>query len=159
MKTTEEVKNLVTETFVQGFASFGFSPTMSQVYMELFFSDEPIGMKEISEKTGYSVSTVSTCLEHLERFADIRKFTKPGSKKIFYECEHDIVSTQTKKFNASKKIIRLMIGSITSAIEKLGDKLPEDESTKSKLIKMKEDYESMDTLISKVIELHAQNTK
>lgn len=155
---SDKVKKELTDKLTEAFAGYGLNPTMTRAYMAIFFSDKPLGLKEISEKTGYSISTVCTTVDVLERLVDIRKFKKPGSKKIYYECEHDIPSTFAKKINNGKRMIQIMTEKLKEGEEKLKkENTPEAKRMLEKLVKMREDYESCNALMDKLLEQYLQH--
>ena len=94
----EDVEREVTEKFMDFTDVLGINPTIMKVYTTLFFSLEPLGLSEIAEKTGYSVSTVCNNVAIAEKLLDVRKIKKPGSKKVFFECQHDISIIERKRF-------------------------------------------------------------
>jgi len=160
MSAADEVKKEVTDTFTHMFGAHGLSPTISRLYMELFFSDEPLGLRELSDRTGYSISTVCANLDMLEKFADIKKSKKPGSKKIFYECEHDIISTQKKKFSQGKKMIQGMVEQLKTSEEKLStQETTETKHMREHITKMRQDYEFLDNMFDKINAVYAETIK
>ena len=153
--TTDEIMRELTDTLVEAFAGSGMNPTISRIYMGLFLAKKPQGLKEISEKTGYSVSTILGKMEVLDRFTDIRKFKQPGSKKIYYKCDHDIPSIMVKKIRNGKRLTQLMIDELKEAEEKLAkQKTPEAEDMMKKLVKMRRDYEDFNILTDKMLETY-----
>lgn len=151
-----EAEKAVTDKFVKTAGGYGLSPTIAKIYMTLFFSTEPIGLKEISEKTGYSISTVCGALDLVERIMDIRKFQKPGSKKIYYECQHNVLLAMHKKLNESRKQIQPLIQVLGDALDKLGgDKSPKATKVKEYLTQLKKDYETYASMIDRLSEVHS----
>jgi len=67
----------------------------------LYFEPDEIPMDDLAEKTGYSLSAVSTKLKQWENFRLIEKRKNPGSKKIYYYMEKDLKTINIKKIKAA----------------------------------------------------------
>lgn len=140
----DEVKNDVTEHYGKIMESMGMTTTITDAYMTVFFSKEPLGLQEIAEQTGYSVSTICNTMDTLSSYTDIEKFKKPGSKKIYYKCAHDIKKAMRKKLGTHKIMIKELVRTLEESGEKLGnDKNPEAKRVQKDLEKMHKDYEKM----------------
>lgn len=151
----QEVKGDITDVYSQIFEDLGINPTMIQVYMEVFFAEEPIGLQEIAKGTGYSMSTICKTMDFLERMTDIRKFKKPGSKKIYYECMHDIKKAMRKKVGEQRQIIKQLLSVLAQSEAKLkasGDE--RDVAVSAHVTKLKKDYEKVDKLLGLLISMH-----
>ncbi len=127
---TDEVEEEFTAEVMKALNMFGMQETPMKIYMALFFADEALGLSEISENTRYSISTVSNNLPLLESLLDINRFSKPGSKKIYWECQHDVGQIQKKKWNEIMKAVK----TITEAIDKANEDLKRDDSDKARNI-------------------------
>jgi len=145
-----EAEAELAEKVVKLFENQGFNPTMMRVYITLFLSTRPLGLTELSKATGYSVSTVCNIVEILERTMDVRKFKQPGSKKIYFECAHDLVLIHRKKMEASTKEAQSMIGILKEAEELLkDDKSPEAVMKREYIIKLRTGYEQIHKMCHK----------
>lgn len=137
----DEVKEEVTDACMKVMENFGFNPTLMRIYFTIFFAPEELGLKEICEDTGYSVSMISSQMSILERLSDIRKFKKPGSKRIYYECQHDVKIVMKKKMTESMNIIANVTRVLKESDEKLArDKDPESERIRGYLNDMRKEY-------------------
>ena len=144
-----EVRQDIEEQYTKFFEDFGMSPTLIKIYMSLFFSKEPLGLSEISQDTGYSNSTICQTVDMLVRYTDIRKFKKPGSKKIYYECTHDIKKAVRKKMGGQREMIQTLIRVLKESEEKLDDSKDDDaDRMKGHIIKLRKDYEKMDKVFA-----------
>ncbi|MFH1404223.1 MAG: hypothetical protein ABIH11_08150 [Candidatus Altiarchaeota archaeon] len=147
-----EVREEVTRHYAGIFEEMGLSSTMIDIYMSLFFSKEPMGLQEIAGDTGYSVSTVCNTIDLLVKYTDVRKFKKPGSKKIYYECTHDIKKAMRNKISGHQDMIRGLINVLKESEEKLvGDDDPDAERIRGDIGKLRKDYEKIDKIISLLI--------
>ncbi|WP_269850600.1 GbsR/MarR family transcriptional regulator [Methanosarcina horonobensis] len=70
----------------------GLDELTSQILAVLFIEPEEIPLEELAEKTGYSLSAVSTASKFLASIGLIKKFRKPGSKKVYLFMEKDMIS-------------------------------------------------------------------
>jgi DNA-binding transcriptional regulator GbsR (MarR family) len=141
-KTYAESEGEMTERVVELFELQGFNPTVMRIYILLFLSPKPLGLKEISQKTGYSVSTVCNMLEIIERTMDVRKFKKPGSKKVFFECLHDLCLIHKKKIDAARRESQTMVQILKDAEELLTDDTsPEAQAKRGHITKLRMGYE------------------
>jgi DNA-binding transcriptional regulator GbsR (MarR family) len=76
----------------------GGNTLTAKVYTELFLEPSPISLEELSEKTGYSLASVSNAVRILQDVKKIRRIKHPGSKKVYVELEKDIVLTLHQHF-------------------------------------------------------------
>jgi DNA-binding transcriptional regulator GbsR (MarR family) len=137
--TTEEE---MVDKVVKLFERQGFNPTVMRIYISIFLSTRPLGMQEISKKTGYSISTVNNTLEIIERTMDIRKFKKPGSKKVYFECVHDLVLAHRKKMESAKQEAQSMVEILKEAEDLLkDDKSPEATIKRANINRLRHSYE------------------
>lgn len=151
----EEVEQEITEAVANMFKRFGADPTMIKIYMPIFFAEEPVGLKEISEKTGYSVSTVCNTMEILERLFDIRKYKKPGSKRIYFECRHNLMEAMSKGAYESKKALDMMMNKVEEMEKKLeGEKTDKSKRYLGYIRKIKDDYAEYGMMMDYVIKIH-----
>jgi DNA-binding transcriptional regulator GbsR (MarR family) len=149
-ETTETVEKKITKEYEELSSYFGFDPTIVRIYMAIFFSEEPVGLKEISQKTGYSTSTICTMMPKIEEIFDTTKFKKPGSKKNYYECQNNFQSIIEKKLGILKKFMEHFIQNLQEC-EKM---LEESKDRKAgiqleKIRKLKESYQQMSALLQK----------
>ena len=56
----EKAKKIMMDHFANTARRFGLSELYGYIYGVLFFEDEPLSLGEIAERTGYSLSHVST---------------------------------------------------------------------------------------------------
>jgi DNA-binding transcriptional regulator GbsR (MarR family) len=137
-----EIESELAEKVVQLFERQGFNPTLMRIYIILFLSTKPLGLKDVASKSGYSISTVCNTMEILEETMDIRKFKNPGSKKIFYECAHDMIQIHKKKMAAAKKEAESMTQILKEAEAMLKEAAgPEAAIRLDHIIKLRESYE------------------
>jgi len=71
----------------------GMDPLVSRIFMILFIEPGELSMEELAEKTGYSLASVHNKLKLLEKVGHLKKIKKPGTKKVFYYMEKDMMKT------------------------------------------------------------------
>ncbi len=148
-KITDDVKAEITNGYMSLCESFGINPTVGRIYTVIFFSDKALGLDEIAAETGYSVSTISKSMNISENIFDIRRFRNPGSKKVYFECEHSAIAAIRKAFF---EVLGKNIEDMARIIDGCEIKLREDESEKSRAYlrnvqKLKKDYEAINRLL------------
>jgi len=130
------------ERVIKVFERQGLNPTVLRIYISIFLSTTPLGLKEISERTGYSMSTVCTTMDIVERNMDVRAFKKPGSKKVYYECLHNMLLMHRKKMEQASDSTKEMIVILTEAEKQMALARSADTVTKLKYVtQMRHDYE------------------
>lgn len=150
-KVIDEVEEDVTERIARLFELGGANPTILRIYMALFFANKPLGLKEISQKTGYSVSTVCSLMGIVENLFDVKTFKQPGSKKVYYECCYDILKVHHKNMMATRQKAQSIIEVLRETEERLKDeKDPEAAQLQGNISHMREDYEKFIGVFDKV---------
>ena len=157
----KHVEEHLTEEYMNMSQEFGFNPTIMRVYMILFFSDKPLGLKEISEKTGYSVSTALNAMTIVEKMTDVRHFKKPKSKKTYYECQHNTLEIIRKKISQIQdRCVRVLMKTLKEAESELAkDESPKAQRYRGYIKKMIHDYECCDKVLSAALAMHNANNK
>ncbi len=149
-----KVKTDITEAYGDILSSMGIDPVISETYFTLFFSDEPMGLDELSTETGYSKSSICNFMKVLEKGFDIEKFKKPGSKKVYYRCQHDLMEYLQRilmfKIISTRKMIDVIKGSES---ELAGNSNPDNDKCLKKIKKMRHEYEEFDKIMSHVLEI------
>lgn len=86
----EEAKRIMMEHFANTAGRFGLNELYGYIYGVLFFEDEPMSLGEIADRTGYSLSHVSTALKLLESIGLVRRVKKPGDKRAYFTAIKNI---------------------------------------------------------------------
>ncbi|MFH1055687.1 MAG: hypothetical protein V1744_06300 [Candidatus Altiarchaeota archaeon] len=149
-----KVEEEFAEKIVKLFERQGFNPTVMKIYITLFMSTKPLGLKEISEGTGYSMSTVCNTMDIVERTMDVRNFKKPGSKRVYYECLHDLMLVHHKRMDESERETETMIGILKDAEENLKSATDHETAAKRAHIRrLREGYERYHDVFHKFVEM------
>jgi DNA-binding transcriptional ArsR family regulator len=73
------------------YAHFGLSVTFGRAFALLLLSDQPIGLEDLAAKLKVSKSAVSVAARDLERAGIARRSTSPGSRRVLYEANDDMM--------------------------------------------------------------------
>jgi len=79
---------------------WGLAGIFGRIHGVLIFSNKPMGLDEISKRSGYSKSSVSQSIKLLENIGNVKRTKVSGTKKILFEAERDI-SLNIKKYMES----------------------------------------------------------
>ena len=90
MKTPKE-KSI--EFFRDAMKVNGLDDISSSIIGVLYMEPKEISLDEISQKTGYSLSGVSTAMKMLSNMGCIKRIKKPGSRKVYFFMEKDILGS------------------------------------------------------------------
>jgi hypothetical protein len=73
------------------YARFGVSVTFGRAFALLLLSDEPISLDDLAKRLAISKSAVSVAARELERVGLARRLTSPGSRRVLYEANDDML--------------------------------------------------------------------
>lgn len=133
----DEAKRIMMEHFANTARRFGLSELYGYIYGLLFFEDEPLSLGEIAERTGYSLSHVSTALKLLEKIGLVKRIKKPGDKRAYYTAIKNI--REWRKEAYYKKIeedIRQTRENLLKALKEVEN----DESEEAKKIRQRIEF-------------------
>ena len=103
MAKAEQFEKDVLELYTGIFTKYGLDNASATIFTLLYLEPEEISMDDLAEKSGYSLSGVSTKLKFMENMGLITSIKKPGTKKLYYYMD--------------KSLKDLMIGKLRRAIE------------------------------------------
>ena len=130
----------------------GFERAVGTVICTLIVENRPLSQREISERTGYSIPTVSKTLKTLLPLGSVRKTKRPGSRVSLYHAEMhplEIFSgTLTKWILTARTMARRM----AQIREELEDAKPEDPERAQKLLDMLARFASPIPEITEIME-------
>lgn len=72
---------------------WGMAPATARLYGYLLLSPEPVTLDQMAEDLQISKSSASVAARLLERSLLARRFSEPGSKRIYYESAESCGST------------------------------------------------------------------
>ena len=71
----------------------GFDELSSKLWSILYVEPKELSLDELSKRTGYSLSAVSTAMKFMERAQIIKRIKKPQSRKAYFYIEKDILNS------------------------------------------------------------------
>ena len=80
--------------------SMGLDQLSSQLFITLLMEPNEVSIEELSEKTGYSLASISNHMRFLEVMGVAKRIKKPGTSKVFYFVDKDIIKVQINKIDA-----------------------------------------------------------
>jgi len=154
-----EIVNEIEQDLVNAYkkisGEFCAHAVFAELYFKVFFSAEPIGINELAEDTGYSISTVSNTMKALEKLMDVERFKKPGSKKIYFRCKHDLMEISERIISMRCGFIAIAIKTMQDAEEKLNKSVdPGAKETLEKVKNMRVDCEKIETMLKDLLLMH-----
>ena len=138
MKTGESPKKEFREIVYESCKAIGLDDFPSRLISVLQTEKEGISLGELTIITGYSLSNLSTTIKGMEDKQMVKKFKKPGSRKVYVVMDKNITSffieLQKKRYQQS---LKPSMKKIPEIIERYKDKNEFEEE-----LKMIQDYYS-----------------
>jgi DNA-binding transcriptional regulator GbsR (MarR family) len=94
----------------------GLDELTSKLIGNLFAEPREISLDGLSKRTGYSLSAVSTCMKFLERTGLVRRIRKPGSKKVYFFMEKDLLSGFTQQLMKVRECVAMLMERLPAII-------------------------------------------
>jgi len=152
-EVVKEVQRRVTDLFARMFDKWGFGYGTGVVYGFLFFSDEPLGLRELTELAGYSKSYIHSCLTKLVKMGLVKRDRVIGSRKEVYYCKRGGESMVIDVFRRIlKEDVENVLETCNWGIRKLKEKGEEDSLTAMRLKRLKRFYERVRDLLESLID-------
>jgi len=89
---TESPKNEFIELIAENSKVNGLDELSSKIIGILFIEPEEVALDELANRTGYSLSAVSTALKFIERAGIVKRTKKPKSRKVYFYMEKDMLA-------------------------------------------------------------------
>lgn len=156
-----EIVNEVEQDLVNAYKNilgeFGAHSIFAELYFKIFFNAEPVGINELAEETGYSISTVSNTMKALEKMLDIEKLKKPGSKRVYFKCKYNMMEVSERTIKSKVDFMEVIIQTLATAEEKLKISVdPAAKDTLEKVHNLKDDFERIETMTKDLLNMHQQ---
>lgn len=71
----------------------GLDELTSRIIGILYIEPHEVAMEDLAQRTGYSLSAVSTATSSLERAGMVKRLKKPKSRRLYYFIEKDAIQT------------------------------------------------------------------
>ncbi|MEM4331674.1 MAG: winged helix-turn-helix transcriptional regulator [Candidatus Micrarchaeia archaeon] len=92
---------------------YGLPPVVPKIISALTLEGREMSLEEISKKTGYSLSTISTNVKNMEMINLILRVPKSGTKKVYVRMHK---SWQEAMYNMFMKMYEIKIEPVREAI-------------------------------------------
>lgn len=104
---TELPKNEFIELIAENSKVNGLDELSSKIIGILFIEPEEVALDELANRTGYSLSAVSTALKFIERAGIVKRTKRPKSRKVYFYMGKDMlaISLQIMKRKYEKIIL------------------------------------------------------
>ena len=89
---TESPKNEFIELIAENSKVSGLDELSSKIIGILFIEPEEVALDELANRTGYSLSAVSTALKFIERAGIVKRTKKPKSRKVYFYMGKDMLA-------------------------------------------------------------------
>jgi DNA-binding transcriptional regulator GbsR (MarR family) len=86
-----EAQRRFVDDFGQLYARYGVAATFGRVFGRLLLSEEPLSLDDLSTQLQVSKSAISVATRDLERAGVVRRLGTPGSRRVLYEANDDMV--------------------------------------------------------------------
>lgn len=107
MEREESPRKEFREIIYESGKAMGLDDFPSILLSVLQSEKEGISLGELAEITGYSLSNLSTTIKGMENNGMVKKFKKPGSRKVYVVMDKDItgffIELQKKRYRQSLK--------------------------------------------------------
>jgi len=94
----EDIEKDIYSSFAALATTIGYSEIHGRIIAALMVSDKKLSLQNLSEKTGYSISTLSLSLDLLEFFGMIKKIKNAGDRKLYLQLNGDLLEGLKKAF-------------------------------------------------------------
>jgi len=123
--------------------SIGFKNPVIKMLSILFLEPSEVAMEELAQRTGYSLASVSNTMKMLETTGIIQRIKNPGTKKVFFYMEKDLVRLNIQKLKKMQEAYVRPATKLLPQIIKEYRKKAKDEQSKQKLKIIKNYYKQM----------------
>jgi len=117
----------------------GLSDLMCKIIGILYAEPREVSLDELAERTGYSLSAISTELRFVEGIGFIKKIKKPKSRKLYFYMEKDFSGMMDSMLKKKYELVIVKSKSILpEIIKEFKEKksLSEDEKQSLKIIEI-----------------------
>ena len=129
----EELDNDVMGFLSTLMKSYGLNDLPAKVTGALYIETEDVSMDYVARKTGYSLASISNTMKMLETMGVVQRIKKPGTKKVFFYMEKDLIRLNVMKINAMQNnFIKPAKETLPRIIKKYKNKV-KDNKSKQKL--------------------------
>lgn len=131
MASAKDIEKDILSAFADVAHSLGYSSVHGKIIGVLLIKKAPLSLDSLASETGYSSGMVSLSMDLLEVLGVIRKFKRPGDRKVYIELRGNLleclkraiiikarksVTNSLEQFESYRKELRGMHGSDAKAV-------------------------------------------
>ncbi|AFV24849.1 hypothetical protein Mpsy_2646 [Methanolobus psychrophilus R15] len=90
-----DIESQITDIGIEIFKGYGVDDLTARILSILNFEPDDISMEELAGRTGYSLASISLKMKNIESFWGIRRIQKPGSRKVYFRMEKNLLDAFT----------------------------------------------------------------
>jgi DNA-binding transcriptional regulator GbsR (MarR family) len=125
----EDIEKDIYSSFASLASTIGYSEIHGRIIAALMVSDKKLSLQDLSEKTGYSISTLSLSLDLLEFFGMIKRIKNAGDRKLYLELHGDLLEGLKRAFTVKiQKSVTDSLNRFKEYKENLKDSKDKDKS-------------------------------
>lgn len=79
---------------------YGVDNLAASILAILYFEPDEVSMEDIAARTGYSLASISQKIKSIEKSWRIQRIKKPGSRKVFFYMEKDLLELLFEQLKA-----------------------------------------------------------
>lgn len=151
-----QARHLLVEALGSQSAFWGLGRTTGELYAVLYLAEAPLSLSELAAALGVTKGAVSLAVRHLERLGMVRRRTRPGDRRVFFEAERDfwliarrvLERRQKPEFDQSFRLVEEALTLAGSAPPG-----PERERALQRLQALKGFYDELDALVAMILRL------
>jgi DNA-binding transcriptional regulator GbsR (MarR family) len=152
------VRERVIESMEQSAEVYGLSRSAGRIYGVLYFSEEPLSIPDLVDKTGYAKSTISNVTRTLTRIGLIhRRSSEGGGRRVHYTAEREIWFILQDVF---QQYVQREIQTTLRTIQRAQAQLPDNSETEMEQIEeLRETYEDLQEIVTLASNLTASELR
>ncbi len=159
--TISQLKQDFTEGLSQISRFWGFPKGMGAIFAVLYISPAPLSLDEIVQQTGLTKGAISTEVRTLARMGLVRRSSKLGDRKDYYEAESDFYKSirailkerQNSEFDSAIRSVQAILAELESG--SVSGEKAEVQFVRERVKALQEFFDAIDSLSNAVIKLES----
>jgi DNA-binding transcriptional regulator GbsR (MarR family) len=159
--TISQLKQDFTEGLSQISRFWGFPKGMGAIFAVLYVSPAPLSLDEIVQQTGLTKGAISTEVRTLARMGLVRRSSKLGDRKDYYEAESDFYRSirailkerQNSEFDSAIRSVQAILAELESG--SVSGEKAEVQFVCERVKALQEFFDAIDSLSNAVIKLES----
>jgi DNA-binding transcriptional regulator GbsR (MarR family) len=159
--TISQLKQDFTEGLSQISRFWGFPKGMGAIFAVLYVSPAPLSLDEIVQQTGLTKGAISTEVRTLARMGLVRRSSKLGDRKDYYEAESDFYRSirailkerQNSEFDSAIRSVQAILAELESG--SVSGEKAEVQFVRERVKALQEFFDAIDSLSNAVIKLES----